>query len=491
MDIKKNIRRSVFFQILNLVVLGITGIVFIPFLISSMGKDQYGLFEIIFSFNLINVLLDIGIGTTITNFSLKYFNSGIGKFSKFYWSYFWLKVFLSLVGFLFCLSIPFFSNKLFVNLQPNEILILNTGFVIFAFGVLIQNINAFFDNIQQGFVRFELPAYSNVASKLIYILLFFLWINSGVYENILGYCMLTFIIYPLLRLVIQIFQTNSILPLRDLKFCWMDLDLLKSDFSFLKGISLITILGQSYNFGPQIILSVIGTPALIADFSIAKKVIDFIRKISDMFIRPFLPATSELLKIMSLENLVFKGVKIHSFLILLLTFCVIINNKLIGAILVDEENLKFSFYLTLYTLILVIPSFAVPLMVYYNQGRYKMSILFNLANTIFSLLFSFVSFNFFGLTGFIIVLVLVYGLLSLFQVYSYSKFFKLSFKKYILIYFKNYLVFSFLWALYYLQSSLLELSDIGSIITNIIFCISYLVISLLINSDIIKIILRK
>ncbi|MGB0879299.1 MAG: lipopolysaccharide biosynthesis protein [Polaribacter sp.] len=433
-SVEKKITKSVVYQFFNFLFSGLVGILFIPFIINNIGASRYGLFEIVFSLNIINAVLDLGIGSTIVNYTDKYLKQGKLVFTNFFWSYFWLKFFLSILGVFLCLiiayNVHFFFNQ--INIEGQRILKLSIQW--FAIGVIIQNINSFITAIQNGFVRFDLSSSASIISKIFYILIFFIWWYGVDIHSIIGFSFITFVLVPTFKLIIQIAQVRKLLISNLCGVSWGKKVYILDTFNYLKGISIITIFGQLFNYGSQFLLSVISYPEIVGQFGILKRIVTLIQTISSMIIRPILPAAQALKDNYSLSKIILTGTQFHAIVIVGLNLLVIINAQFINIYFFEGIYNDFSWTIFLICAPSLLPSFSIMLMIYYSEGKVKMSVQFNVLNTVFSLLFAYVGYLHFKLEGFLIGLSLGYTLILIFQVYRYLKLFAININKFLRIY---------------------------------------------------------
>lgn len=437
LSVEKKITKSVSFQFINLLVNGLAGVFFIPFIIQSLGKDQYGLFEIAFSLNLINNVLDIGIGSTITNYAKKYFDLKLDKYYDFYWTYFWFKVALSFIGFALCLLIYLNVKIIFTKVSIDNLPVLGDLILWFGIGVLIQNLNSFLDALVNGFIRFDISSIANIVSKALYVIIFLIWFYLD-RITIVQFSILTFVLIPSIKLLAQLLQVKVYMPEILSKPRGPKILYIRESLNYLGGISFVTILAQIFTLGTQAILAVIASPVIVGEFGVLQRIIRLIRQVSDMIVRPILPAANDLREKYSIEKIINTGTNIHSIVVTGLTFIVMVNAGFISMYYLNDEYPNFSTHLIILSSMLIVPSFAVMLMLYYNEGKSKMSVQFNFTNTILSITLAIVGFKVYNFIGFISGLTIGYTIISLVQIIRFLNYYKISFIKFMKIYFMRY-----------------------------------------------------
>jgi O-antigen/teichoic acid export membrane protein len=467
-DVESKITKSVSYQFVHLFISGLAGVFFIPFIISSLGKEQYGLFEIAFSINIINVVLDIGVGSTITNYTKKYYDKGVKEFSGFFWTYFWVKIFLSLIGFLVCILIANNVQYIFNGVDSINIPILKKAIFWFAIGVLIKNLNTFIDGVVNGFVRFDLTSFASIISKVFYLVGFFVWFYLFEDNTIVGFCLLSFVLVPASKLLVQVIQTLVYLPNIITYPKWINVKYIKETLSYLGGISFVTIFAQLFKQGAQTMLSLIAGPALVAEFGILRRIIQFVGKISSMLIRPIMPAAQDLREKYSLKDIIIKGTRFHAIVVTSLTLMILVNAEVISTYYLNSEFLNFRINLFIFALQMLMPNFAVMLMLYYNEGKSKMSVQFNICNTLFSLTLAYFGLKYFGLTGFLGGLTLGYATCMIVQFARLTHYFNVGNIIFLKIYLKRYITIVFSFTIYVIVTYLIGFNVWGFVIWNFV-----------------------
>lgn len=467
-DVESKITKSVSYQFANLLISGLVGVFFIPFIISSIGKTQYGIFEMVFSLNIINSVLDIGVGSTIENYSKKYYEEGRDHFSNFFWTYFWFKVGLSIIGCIICIILAVNTELIFTKIDPNEIVYLKYSIIWFAVGILIQNINSFLNGVQNGFVRYDMTSFANIISRVFYMIGFFIWLYSFEENTIIEFCFLTFVLVPISKLLVQLIQMYIYLPDLLSKPQGIRLFYLKDTINYLGGISFITIFAQLFNSGTQTMLAFLATPAIVAEFGVLKRVMKLVKRISQMMVRPVMPAAQDLKKKYSVKDIILKGTKVHSIVVTGLVFLILVNAEIISIYYLQSEFSSFPLHLFIFAFPVLTPSFAIMLMLYYNEGKSKMSVQYNIINTTLSLMLAYIGLEYYGLIGFLIGLVVGFSLCTIIQTFRFIKYFEIRKKDFFFIYLKRYLTLILCFSVYFSVKYYMGISISSAIIWNII-----------------------
>jgi O-antigen/teichoic acid export membrane protein len=436
--IESKITKSVSYQFVNLLITGLAGVFFIPFIISSLGKEQYGIFEIAYSLNIINSVLDIGIGTTITNYAKKYFDLDKKKFAEFFWTFFWFKVLLSIIGLVICILLSYNVDSIFRKVSLENAQILKLVIIWFGIGVLIESLNSFLSGVVNGFVRFDITSFAGISSKVFYVLGFFIWYYIGEF-TLVSFSILSFVLVPLVKLITQLLQVYIYVPEVVSTPKMPRLFYIKDTLNYLGGISFVTISAQLFNYGTQALLSIVASPVIVGEFGILQRILRLVKQISSMLVRPVMPAAQDLKKKYSIVKIITLGTNIHSIAVIGITFMVLINSDIISKYYLHSEFPNFSLHLIIMGVQMLIPSFAVMLMLYYNEGKSEMSVQFNILNTIISIALAYIGLGYFGFIGYISGLTIGYTICTSIQLIRYLKYYNILFIDFYKIYIKRYM----------------------------------------------------
>lgn len=171
-------------SILQIMISTLSGLLFTPFLISSLGQDEYGLYQLLFSTIGYIATLDLGLGGTITRYVIKYDAEGdvenrksvIGMCIKLY-------SVLSLIAFVAVIVVTPFLDKMFISTITGENLAhARLLFVIMGVSACISLFDHAFTGILTAYEKYivtkGLRAVKDIARIFILVVLFVLGFDA-------------------------------------------------------------------------------------------------------------------------------------------------------------------------------------------------------------------------------------------------------------------------------------------------------------------------
>jgi len=242
----------------------IAGFIYTPWMVSQIGKSDYGLYILVTAF-LTYFVMDFGLGQTIARFITNYkvkneiekINQLLGLTTRFY-------LFINLLIFIVLIGAYFFIENIFLELTPVEIekfkvvYLIAGGFSLLSFPFLPL------DGVLIAYEKFVVLKLSDVISKVSIIVLM-------VIALLMGYKLYALVainaLVGIIVIVIKLIVIKKSLPLRP-NFKFRSKPLLKELFKFSFWISVIGIAQRLLiNIAPLVLGIVSGTEA-IAIFSI-------------------------------------------------------------------------------------------------------------------------------------------------------------------------------------------------------------------------------
>ncbi|OOV29268.1 hypothetical protein BXU11_04940 [Flavobacterium sp. LM5] len=242
----------------------IAGFVYTPWMVSQIGKSDYGLYILVTAF-LTYFVMDFGLGQTIARFITNYkvkneiekINQLLGLTTRFY-------LFINLLIFIILIGAYFFIENIFLELTPVEIekfkvvYLIAGGFSLLSFPFLPL------DGVLIAYEKFVVLKLCDVISKVSIIVLM-------VIALLMGYKLYALVainaLVGIVVIVIKLIVIKKSLPLRP-NFKFRSKPLLKELFKFSFWISVIGIAQRLLiNIAPLVLGIVSGTEA-IAIFSI-------------------------------------------------------------------------------------------------------------------------------------------------------------------------------------------------------------------------------
>ena len=242
----------------------IAGFIYTPWMVSQIGKSDYGLYILVTAF-LTYFVMDFGLGQTIARFISNYkvkneiekINQLLGLTTRFY-------LFINVIVFIVLIGTYFFIENIFIELTPTEILKFKVVYLIAGGFSLISFPFLPLDGVLIAYEKFVVLKLCDVISKVAIIVLM-------VVALLLGYKLFALVainaVVGIVIIGIKLIYLNKALPLKvDFKF--RSKPLLKELFKFSFWISVIGIAQRLLiNIAPLVLGIVSGTEA-IAIFSI-------------------------------------------------------------------------------------------------------------------------------------------------------------------------------------------------------------------------------
>lgn len=426
----KKLSLSVIFQFISIIVTGLVGILIVPIIINLLGREYYGVLEIILSLMFINFFFELGMGSTLLRFIPVYEKKGKEELNSFLWTYLYLKSILALIATIIVLIIGFYFNHFFNIGQTDVIMVKNTVF-IFAMGIFVTNIATFFSNTLKGFQRFDFAIIPDITAQIFFLILILILKPIGFKNvNIMTIAFIMFIIRPLIRIIIAIFflrKTASYIRFHPAK---PQIRILKESLQFLKGMSFISLFAQFYNQAPKMILGIILNPVSVAYWGIAERLRNPIQQINSSLIRPLIPMASG----MDIENerhktskLIIKITKVNFLLIGGIVSFVFLYINVFIKIWIGNEFLQVGNIIRIWFIPFILPNPSVLMMFYYAKGKTKLSQNMSILNSFVGLILGSLFVLKFDTTGFAFGLTLSSVLITVINFHYLCKEFYLSF----------------------------------------------------------------
>lgn len=260
-----------------------------PYIVSTLGKSEYGLFSLVNSIIAYIVLLDLGFGSAVVRFNSKFISendtSGQRNINGMF-----LVLFsgIGLLALLASLILVFNFDSIFTSLTESELSILKTIFIIAAVNVAISFPMNIYSSIITAYERFVYLKIINllrvVISPAMMVLVLIMGLRSvGMVSVALG-------------LNIAIGLTNYIVCRYKMKmvvkFSTFDSKLFKEVFSYSSYILLSSIAFQLYTNADPLIIGMFLGATPIAIYAISTQLNTYIMNFSNVlssFICPSLP----------------------------------------------------------------------------------------------------------------------------------------------------------------------------------------------------------
>lgn len=398
---KNNMKIDVIISYLSLIIS-----VFITFFLTKyqlkyLGKEQFGIFNLIASvIGYINIL-DLGIGQTVIRYvSLYKAQNDIESVERLYGYSLKNYIKISFVGIIIGILIYLNSSFIFPNLSSNEMYLFKVCFLISLLNVVLQISGAAFNAILSGYSKFKFIRLTNLFKNAFRALLIILLLKMGF--NIISIFVIDLILNQALNLM-NFFYIKNKLKLK-LRFHNIEKTLKKelSSYSFFVFLGIIT--DQIFWRTDNIILGIMSTTAVVGVYSISSQLVNQYLTICATFSSVFLPAITEMTTLKDAKeklNKFFINASRYQFILVLII--------LINYIFLGKEFITLwigSDYIDVYYLGLIIfSSLTVPMFqttgyqILYAMKKHKVRSILYVFNAVVNIIMSIIFFKYFGAYG--------------------------------------------------------------------------------------------
>lgn len=382
---QKQIISSVSSQILYILVATIVGLAVVPLTIAMLGKLEYGAFELILSLVLIDLFLEFGLGSTLVKYIPK-LKENQEKLRSFVWSYYYIKLFLTFLGFCIVMLVGYNFDVLFNTQGLINIDEIKLATYIFATSLFIKSTATFLDAFLKGFVYFGIVNISKVWSTILFFVIFYIYYKVCDTYTIVDIAIIWFIIRPMimtLLLILNIYKKNLIYVLKPTSFKIEDI---KGTIRYMFGMTYIVMIAQLYNRLPKVIIGVFLSPVYVAYWGIMEKIKEPLLQLQDSLLRPLIPILSDKKNLAKMsEEKILQAMRLQYLFVSFLGVMTIVHIDLFIKIWLGSG---YEVAVDLVKIILfsfLFPKASVFLMMYYAKGKTKINSIFVTSNTLVSL----------------------------------------------------------------------------------------------------------
>lgn len=270
----------------------VIGIVFTPFMTGTLGKAEYGLYQLVASFSAYLMLVDFGTATTVSRYLSKYRTEEDRDSEENFLAMMVMQTAaLSAIAIIAGTVIYFFLDNIFAaSLTAVEIAKAKKMFVMMIANVAITLFSHVWRGINTADERF---VYNN-ASKLVRILL---RIGMITILLLLGMDSVALILVDL-TLTVVFFVIDMFMALRVSKarihFHYFDKPLFKESFLFSSFILLQALINQVNTNADKTILGIMLSPEAVAVYAVAMQIFVIYNSLSSAVSSVFLPKATRL-----------------------------------------------------------------------------------------------------------------------------------------------------------------------------------------------------
>jgi len=452
---KKAILSSVSSQIIYILVSSIIGLALVPLTINMLGKIEYGAFELILSLILIDVFLEFGLGSTLIKYIPEHKDDMI-ELKTFVWSYYYIKLVLTLVSFIGVVFIGYNFEILFKLDGVKDIESIKISVYLFGVGLFISGTATFLDNFLKGFVYFGIANSARIISLVMFFLVFYLYYisNEGSSYSIVYIALIWFILKPLfllMNITISLIYVKLDFIFKPEKFNYLGI---KKSLKYMYAMTYIVMLAQIYNKLPKIILGILSNPVHVAYWGIMEKVREPLLQLSGSILRPLIPLLSDKNSMKNMkENKIIQAMRLQYVFMSFLGVLVIVHIELLINLWIGCEFKQVAQIVKITMISFIFPSSGVFLMIYYAQGKTKINTIFVTLNSSISLVLATIVFiKTKDMVLFTLIFSVVVVILNFFNIMIYSNHFKLNKMKLFKNSFLNVMIITVIY--YYINSNI-------------------------------------
>lgn len=464
--------KNILFQLFSFFISALGGIFIIPIIINKLGSVSYGLYEFILAYWGLNFIIELGIGNTILNYTNQYLKNN--NYKTFFNTILFYKTIFTIVFAVIFAFIFYFNIKTKYDFTGYNIIYLT---ILVSISILTFQINSLFDQFLKGLNRFDLAAITNLISVVLsYCLIYTFYLAKTkltVYDIILS----LLVIGPLFRFLFNYYLIKRLSSI-GINQSYIDNEVIKTIWVYLKNNSVITLMGNINNKGVVFIFSLISNPLFIGVYGLIQKIKSPINQIQELALRPLLTHSKNN---KNHSKLIYNYTILLSSAIILLVSLIYLNINFILEMWINKEYTIYSKYIVLSLFPFLLPNIGTMLMIYYGEGKTKLNIQLTSYLAFVSIIFSLFGALFFNFYGFIIMNLLANIAINQFYVFKFLTYYKISYKLfYINIYLKIYFICLVCLAFVYIFHHFYSFENLRRIFfTNIIFILTFLCLSYL------------
>jgi len=284
-------------MILNYLSMGIEGIVIFflnPFIIRSLGQENYGVYTLMSSFTGYLSVFEFGLGTTIIRYISKY-NAEKDEKTKENFLSMCFGIYTFITAIMIIVAIVLYNNigNFFANsLTEEQIILAKRMFVIIATSMTITTLGSVFSAIISGYEKFIFSRGLILVTAILNVLLTILVIITNPTAVTLTYVTLIITLVTIISNMIYVFYKLKV----KIKYHGWDKKFFREIFSFSIFIFIQTLINQIYWRLDQLIIGVQMANAAIslAIYAVAMKVNDLILAFTTVINRYQLPTITRL-----------------------------------------------------------------------------------------------------------------------------------------------------------------------------------------------------
>lgn len=267
----------------------VISIVYTPILLNKLGDSQYGLYQLMTSMVNYLAIMDLGLGSTITRYVVKYRTENDEKAESNFLAislivYSAISVIVLMCGFFMWSNI----GGIFRGLESTEVQVAKNLFVLMCINLVISLFDHAFTGVLIAYEQFVVDKGIKIARICVRAFLVILIIQFYAYAIVISIIELLLTITILLVKIKLCRKKIGVRP----KLYIFDRNLLKEVFGFTAAILLQTIANQFNNNVDKTVLGIFSSTATIAVYSVAMQLFSAYSGLSTAVQAVFLPKIS-------------------------------------------------------------------------------------------------------------------------------------------------------------------------------------------------------
>jgi len=290
------LKKGAILSYLNIILTTVLGLLITPFIIRSLGKSEYGLYNLIGSFIAYLSLMDLGLNNTIVRFVSRYRALRDTKSEQKFLGttmsiYFVISLLVVLIGLILYTNLDKIFSR---SLNPDEMAEAKVMFIILIFNLAISLPGGAFNAICNAYEHFVFPRAAAIIRHLLRALTVVAVLNLG------GKAISMVIIDTVFNIIlILVTLSYSFLKLQvKFNFTEHESNIIKQIFSYSIWILLLAITSQFLWNAGQLILGIVTNTEVVAIYAVGIMLGGFYGSFSTAVSSLFLPRASQ----MSIHN---------------------------------------------------------------------------------------------------------------------------------------------------------------------------------------------
>ncbi|WP_334058726.1 polysaccharide biosynthesis C-terminal domain-containing protein [Polaribacter sp. P097] len=426
------IKAGAIMSYISLFITILIGIIYTPWMISSIGKPDYGLY--VLAMSVINIFVfDFGLGNAVQRFVSKYLAEGrLDKVNQFLSVTYKLYIIADVIIFLVLISVYFFIPNIFQGLSPEELVKFEFIYAVVAIFSIFSFPFVHLDGTILAHEKFVQLKLCDLLYKILIAssMTIFLYFGYGLYALVLVNVVAGIVRIGLKLIVLKRFT--------EVKVNWeyWDNSILKAIIAFSMWVTIYAISQRGVLSVAPSILGIYYSSEYIALLGVAIAVEGYFFLFANAINGLFLPKVSRLIANKEADNIIelmIKVGRIQIFMTSMIYIGLISFGKQFINLWVGEE---FSI-VYICSIIMILPSYiSLPQQIAYTtiiaQSKVKYLAYSGILKVLTSLLFVFPLAKYYGVLGVSVSVAIAYSVSIIFNNIVYIKILKLDIKKFFL-----------------------------------------------------------